>query len=96
VLAKIPGVRRVLSGWAVADKPKFRFCWIVEFAHERVIASYRDHPEHTAFANSLFRPMTGERISIDFATTAGGPAVQPAEAGARVRRAAAGFVNDNR
>ena len=96
VLAKIPGVRRVLSGWAVADKPKFRFCWIVEFTHEKVITSYRNHPEHTAFANSLFRPMTGDRISIDFATTAGGPAVQPADAGPRMHRAAAGSMSDNR
>lgn len=95
-LAKIPGVRRVLSGWAVADKPKFRFCWIVEFTHEKVIASYRDHPEHTDFANGLFRPMAGDRISIDFATTAGNPVMQPADAGPRVRRAAAGSMNDNR
>ncbi len=96
VLAKIPGVRRVLSGWAVADKPKFRFCWIVEFAHEKVIASYRDHPEHTEFANSQFRPMAGERISIDFATTAGGPAVPPAEVGSRVQRAATVLGSDHR
>lgn len=96
VLAKIPGVRRVLSGWAVVDKPKFRFCWIVEFAHEKVIASYRDHPDHMDFANSLFRPMAGERISIDFATTTGVPAAPSADAGPRTRRVATGFGIDQR
>ncbi|TAM47225.1 MAG: fructose-bisphosphate aldolase [Gammaproteobacteria bacterium] len=67
VLAKIPGVRRVFAGWALSDKPRFRCCWLVEFAHAQVIASYRDHPEHVAFANQLFRPIAGDRISLDFA-----------------------------
>jgi fructose-bisphosphate aldolase class II len=66
VLAKIPGVRRVVTGQAVGEKPKFRFCWLVEFAHERVIASYRDHPVHRAFADEVFRPLAGDRLSIDF------------------------------
>lgn len=69
VLAGIPGVRRVVSGRAVSENPKYRFCWIVEFAHKRVIESYRDHPEHVAFANSLFRPIADDRVSIDFAET---------------------------
>jgi fructose-bisphosphate aldolase class II len=77
VLAKIPGVRRVVSGWAVSEKPKYRFCWIVEFAHERVIESYRDHPEHVAFANSLFRPLAGDRVSIDFVEADNTPATHP-------------------
>jgi fructose-bisphosphate aldolase class II len=67
VLAGIPGVRRVVSGRAVSDSPRFRFCWVVEFAHRKVIESYRDHPEHVAFASRLFRPIAGDRISIDFA-----------------------------
>jgi len=66
-LAAIPGVRRVVTGWAVSEQPRFRYCWIVEFAHKDVIASYREHPEHLAFANRLFRPIAGDRISIDFA-----------------------------
>jgi fructose-bisphosphate aldolase class II len=65
-LARIPGVRRVVTGWAVTDKPKYRFCWLVEFVHEQVIASYRDHPEHVAFADRFFRPIAGDRVSIDF------------------------------
>jgi fructose-bisphosphate aldolase class II len=66
-LGRIPGVRRVFTGWAVQQSPKFRFCWLVEFVHEKVVDSYRDHPDHVAFANQLFRPVAGDRISIDFA-----------------------------
>lgn len=71
VLAKIPGVRRVVTGWAVGEKPKFRFCWLIEFAHPRVIDSYRDHPLHVRFANELFRPVAGDRVSIDFTHVSG-------------------------
>ena len=66
-LSRIPGVRRVFTGWAVQKSQKFRCCWLVQCAHEKVIESYRDHPDHTAFANQLFRPIAGDRISIDFA-----------------------------
>jgi len=70
ILSRIPGVRRVFTGWALPQSPRFRFCWLVEFVHEKVIASYHDHPDHVAFANQLFRPMAGDRISIDFTETA--------------------------
>ncbi len=66
VLARIPGVRRVFAGWAVQEQPQFRCCWLVEFVHEKVIDSYREHPDHVAFATRLFRPIAGDRISIDF------------------------------
>ena len=66
VLAGIPGVRRVVSGWAVSEAPRYRYCWIVEFAHPKVIESYRDHPDHVTFANEFFRPMAHDRISMDF------------------------------
>jgi fructose-bisphosphate aldolase class II len=66
VLARIPGVRQVVTGWAVADKPRFRFCWLVEFASRAVIESYRDHPLHRAFTDVKFRPLAGDRVSIDF------------------------------
>jgi fructose-bisphosphate aldolase class II len=66
VLGKIPGVKRVITGWPTLDNQKFRFCWILEFVHEKVIASYRDHPEHIAFANAIFRPMAVDRLSLDF------------------------------
>lgn len=66
VLSGIPGVRRVITGWALNEQSKYRFCWLIEFAHEKVVTSYRDHPEHVAFANQLFRPISDDRISIDF------------------------------
>jgi len=69
VLSKIPGVRRVITGSAVQEKPKYQFCWLIEFTHCNVIESFRDHPDHVAFANKLFRPIAGDRISIDFLET---------------------------
>lgn len=68
-LAHIPGVRRVASGRAIADGARYRFCWIIEFTDPAVIASYRDHPAHVAFADRLFRPVAGDRISIDYLLT---------------------------
>ncbi len=66
VLSNIPGVRRVITGNAVQENAKYKFSWLIEFVHENVIASYRDHPDHVAFADNLFRPIAGDRISIDF------------------------------
>jgi len=66
VLAGIPGVRRVVSGWAVSEAPRFRFCWIVEFAHPKVIESCRDHPDHATFASEFFDTIAHDRESIDF------------------------------
>jgi fructose-bisphosphate aldolase, class II len=74
VLAAIPGVRRVFTGWAVQAQAAYKFCWLVQFAHARVIDSYREHPDHVAFANGLFRPIASSRISIDFAEIVGAPA----------------------
>jgi len=34
-----------------------------------VIDSYREHPVHVAFADNLFRPVSAERLSIDYQTT---------------------------
>ncbi len=83
VLAAIPGVRRVVSGWTVSEKSRYRFCWLIEFVHEKVIASYRDHPDHVAFAQQLFRPMAVDRISIDFVEVSGMP--EPAVANGALR-----------
>lgn len=66
ILGKIPGVRRINTGTAVTDNAKYQYTWLVEFVHENVIDSYRDHPDHVAFANELFRPVAGDRISIDY------------------------------
>jgi len=66
ILAAIPGVREVVTGCAVTEDAPYRYCWIIRFAHAAVIESYRDHPDHVAFANTRFRPVAGGRISIDF------------------------------
>ncbi|MGD8926686.1 MAG: ketose-bisphosphate aldolase [Thioalkalispiraceae bacterium] len=66
ILARIPGVRRVITGKAVVNNAKYQFCWLIEFVHQNVINSYREHPDHVAFADTLFRPLASDRISIDF------------------------------
>jgi len=66
VLSKIPGVRRVITGDAITENAKYQFCWLIEFVHKNVIDSYREHPDHVSFANELFRPVAGDRISIDY------------------------------
>ena len=66
VLSKIPGVRRVVTGTAIQKEAKFKFTWLIEFVHQNVIDSYRHHPDHVAFADNLFRPISGDRISIDY------------------------------
>jgi len=66
VLSSIPGVRRVLTGRAEKQDAAYRYSWLIEFVHRNVIDSYRRHPDHLAFADGLFRPLAGDRISIDF------------------------------
>jgi fructose-bisphosphate aldolase class II len=66
VLSAIPGVREVITGRAVKEDAKYRYTWLVRFCHPAVIDSYRDHPDHIAFADNQFRPLAGERISIDY------------------------------
>lgn len=68
-LFTIPGVRRVATGEAVADDARYRQLWLIEFAHPQVITSYRDHPRHRQFADRHFRPMAGDRLSIDYRLT---------------------------
>ncbi len=66
VLGAIPGVREVVTGKAVKEDAKYRYTWLVRFCHPAVIKNYREHPDHVAFADKLFRPVAGERISIDY------------------------------
>ncbi len=65
-LSSIPGVRRVFTGRTLHHDAPYRYCWLVRFASPTVVASYRDHPTHVAFANTQFRPQAADRISIDF------------------------------
>ncbi len=66
VLDNIPGVRVTWRGESVKSDAKYRWCWLIRFANEAVIDSYRDHPEHVAYANEQFRPIAGDRVSIDY------------------------------
>ncbi len=66
ILSKIPGVRSVFIGESIQEDARYRYTWCVRFCHPSVINSYRDHPEHIAFANTLFRPVAGNRITIDY------------------------------
>ena len=65
-LSAIPGVREVFSGEAVQHNARYRYTWLVRFCHPAVIDSYREHPNHVTFADNLFRPVAGGRISIDY------------------------------
>jgi fructose-bisphosphate aldolase class II len=66
VLAGIPGVREVVCGQAIKQEASYQYAWLIRFSHPAVIDSYRDHPYHRAFADNHFRPVAGNRISIDF------------------------------
>lgn len=66
ILGAIPGVRQVITGTSIREDDPYRYCWLVRFAHPAVIDSYREHPDHQAFADGQFRPRAGNRISIDF------------------------------
>jgi fructose-bisphosphate aldolase, class II len=65
-LGAIPGVRRVSSARAVRPDAQYRYAWLIRFAGQPVIESYREHPTHVAFADGLFRPAASGRISIDY------------------------------
>jgi hypothetical protein len=69
VLDKIPGVRATWSGRSVNPDASYRWCWLVRFAHPAVIDSYRENPDHVAYADNHFRPIAGDRISIDYELT---------------------------
>ncbi len=66
VLGEIPGVREVITGRAVKDDVDYRYTWLVKFCHPNVIDSYRENPLHVEFADTWFRPVAADRISIDF------------------------------
>lgn len=66
ILGAIPGVRQVITGTSIREDASYRYCWLMRFAHPAVIDSFREHPDHQAFADGQFRPRAGDRISIDF------------------------------
>ena len=66
-LGAIPGVRAVVTGRAVEERARYRYCWLVRFAAPEALDSYLEHPDHVAFANRRFRPVADRDISIDYA-----------------------------
>ena len=66
VLSAIPGVRELVTGEAVKQDAAYRYAWLVRFCHPAVIDSYRNHADHVTFADNLFRPVAGGRVSIDY------------------------------
>ncbi len=66
VLSAIPGVREVITGEAVKQDAGYRYAWVMHFCHAAVIDSFREHPDHVSFADTLFRPVADARISIDY------------------------------
>jgi fructose-bisphosphate aldolase class II len=65
-LSSIPGVLDVRIGRATDDDSKYRYCWLIRFAHESVIEKYKTHPIHTAYADSYFRPIATDRVTNDY------------------------------
>jgi len=65
-LGKIPGVRRVFTGNALQEDASYQHCWVIRFAHREVVENYKRHPEHVAYADTHFRPVAGDRISVDY------------------------------
>ena len=65
-LGTIPGVMDVRIGRARNEKNKYQYCWLVRFTHETVIETYKNHPLHTAYADSYFRPIAADRVTNDF------------------------------
>ncbi|MFO8024514.1 ketose-bisphosphate aldolase [Thiohalophilus sp.] len=65
-LSRIPGVRQVFTGNALQEDADYQHCWVIRFAHRDVAESYRNHPDHIAYADTHFRPVAGDRISIDY------------------------------
>ena len=65
-LSAIPGVMNVEAGKTADGKGSYRYCWLIRFANSSVIDSYRNHPAHVQYADSLFRPIAGDRISNDY------------------------------
>ena len=66
ILSSIPGVREVITGRSIRGEAEYCYTWLIRFCHIDVIDSYRNHPKHIDFADTLFRPVAGERISIDY------------------------------
>ena len=43
---------------------------LVRFSDQAVVDSYKNHPAHVDYADTHFRPVAGDRITIDFEESA--------------------------
>ncbi|SDF17399.1 Stress responsive A/B Barrel Domain [Thermus arciformis] len=66
VLLQIPGVCGLRYGEALSPEARYRYWLSVLFEGPEVVAFYRDHPLHVAFADGVFRPMARDRITADY------------------------------
>ncbi|MCG6969299.1 MAG: ketose-bisphosphate aldolase [Gammaproteobacteria bacterium] len=65
-LSKIPGVLDVQIGRSVDSNSRYTYCWLIRFAHEDVLESYKNHPTHVAYADQYFRPIAADRMTTDY------------------------------
>jgi fructose-bisphosphate aldolase class II len=65
-LARVPGVRQVEAGRALAPEACYQWAWLVRFAAQEVVGTYARHPEHLAYADGRFRPHAPDRLTINF------------------------------
>lgn len=68
LLSSIPGVREVVAAKAMKADAKYRYRWLVRFCHSKAMEAYCRHPAHVAFSEKLLSPLSGEVLSIDYAT----------------------------
>ena len=68
-LAAIPGVRAVATGEAIADASRYRYCWLVIFANENVVESFRHHPLNVNFSDNMLFSIPDDQLTIDFRLT---------------------------
>lgn len=64
-LARVPGVRQVEAGQALAPDARYQWAWLVRFAAREVVGVYARHPEHLAYADGRFRPHALDRLTLD-------------------------------
>lgn len=66
-LLSLPGVRQIIGGRTLSERAPFRFCWMIEFAHHKVLAGYSNHADLAAFSDRLTQPASDPPLTIDFA-----------------------------
>jgi len=65
-LSAIPGVLDVRIGRAKNEASRYRYCWLVRFAHEEVIEVCKSHPAYMEYMRNDFSPVPSDVISNDY------------------------------